>query len=143
MAESMLVSPGKKAQRTAKWARIMTKWLVTYTQKRGAKWNLVEFVGPNGESKGYCRYHCHKKKTISFHIQASSEEIFFEIVIIQTKGGSAPPPTKEDIDRLSLVARYYKAKAIILGVWQRRQKLELLQLKRKRWHPVTSSEIFG
>ena len=38
---SMGMSPGKKAQPTAKWARTMTKWLVTYSRRTGAKWNVA------------------------------------------------------------------------------------------------------
>jgi len=36
-----VLSPGKKAQHTAKWARTMTKWLITFNRKNGARWNLV------------------------------------------------------------------------------------------------------
>ena len=47
------LSPGRKAQRTAQWARIMTKWLVTYSHRAGATWNVVEFGGKTGsESAG-------------------------------------------------------------------------------------------
>ena len=141
--ESRPVSPGKNAQRTAKWARIMTKWLVTYSNKKGTKWNLVEFGGLNGgESRGIVDIMAIRKNHKLPHPGLKRGDLF-EIVLIQTKGGSAQPPTKEDIDRLSVVARYYKAKAIVLGVWQRKQKLALFQLKRKRWHPVKASEIFG
>ena len=41
----MNLSPGKKAQHTAKWARTMTKWLITFTRRSGARWNLVDFGG--------------------------------------------------------------------------------------------------
>src|SRR2546427_2652753 len=44
--------PGKKAQHTARWARIMTKWLVTYSPRTGGQWNLGEFGGTTrGESR--------------------------------------------------------------------------------------------
>jgi len=47
------LTPWKKAQYTAKWARTMTKWLITYTRRKGARWNIVEFGGVTGsESRG-------------------------------------------------------------------------------------------
>lgn len=84
MVESMPVSPGKKAQHTAKWARIMTKWLVTYTQKKGAKWNLVEFGGPNGESRGIVDIMAIRKNHKLPHPGLKRGDLF-EIVLIQTE----------------------------------------------------------
>lgn len=47
------MSPGRKAHDTAKWARTMTKWLVTYTRRKGAKWTLVDFGGKRkSEARG-------------------------------------------------------------------------------------------
>jgi hypothetical protein len=47
------LTPGEKAQYTAKWARTMTKWLITYTRRKGVRWNIVEFGGVTGsESRG-------------------------------------------------------------------------------------------
>ena len=39
------MSAGKKAHHTAKWARTMTKWLITKSRRTGAKWNVVNFGG--------------------------------------------------------------------------------------------------
>ena len=38
MTTSLPMTPGHKAQHTAKWARTMTKWLVTYNRRKGVKW---------------------------------------------------------------------------------------------------------
>ncbi len=47
------LSPGRKAQKTARWARIMTKWLITFGGGAKTKWKFVEFGGPTGsESRG-------------------------------------------------------------------------------------------
>lgn len=67
----------------------------------------------------------------------------FEIVLIQTKGGSAPGPTAEDVARLSRVAKYHRAKAVVLAQWQRAEKLELFRLNGTRWQSVSPDEIFG
>jgi hypothetical protein len=67
----------------------------------------------------------------------------FEIVLIQTKGGSAPRPTLDDVARLSQVCKHHRAKAVILAEWQRGQKLELFKLDGTCWQPVSPDEIFG
>lgn len=38
----------EKASRTCKWAKIMTAWLIGRNRSKGAKWHVVDFVGPNG-----------------------------------------------------------------------------------------------
>ncbi len=67
----------------------------------------------------------------------------FEIVLIQTKGGSAPRPTADDLARLAKVARRHRAKAVILAEWRRADKLELFKLSGKRWKSVSPTEMFG
>ncbi len=66
-----------------------------------------------------------------------------EIVLIQTKGGSAPPPTAEDVDRLSRVARHHRAKAVVLAEWRRGEKLASFRLEERKWQSVTPAAIFG
>jgi len=137
------MSPGKKAHLTAKWARTMTKWLVTYSRRTGAKWNLVDFGGKTkAESRGIVdliairKDHRHDGPGLK-------RGDFFEIVLIQTKGGSAPRPTAEDAARLSRVAKYHRAKAVVLAEWRRAEKLELFRLNGTRWQAVTPDEVFG
>lgn len=136
-------SPGRKAQHTAKWARTMTKWLVTYSRRTGAKWNLVDFGGKTrAEARGIVdliairKAHRHDSPGLK-------RGDLFEIVLIQTKGGSAPRPTADDLARLSRVAEHHKAKAVILAEWRRAEKLELFKLDGTRWEPVSADEVFG
>lgn len=67
----------------------------------------------------------------------------FEIVLIQAKGGSARRPTKEDVARLSRVAKHHRARAVVLAEWRRARSLELYRLDGTRWQAVDPAEIFG
>jgi len=136
------LSPGKKAQHTAKWARTMTKWLITYSCKTGAKWNVVDFGGKmKSEARGIVDLMAirkdHHKNT--FGLKRGD---LFEIVLIQTKGGTAPRPTKEDVGRLSKVAEHHRAKAVVLAQWKKGDKLELLRLEGNNWNCVAPADIF-
>lgn len=137
------MSPGRKAHRTAKWARTMTKWLVSYTRRKGAKWNLVDFGGKTkSEARGIVDLIAIRKD----HRQDGpglKRGDLFEIVLIQTKGGSAPRPTPEDLARLKRVAKHHKARAIILAEWRRGERLELFMLNGAHWHAVSADEVFG
>lgn len=135
--------PGKKAHHTAKWARTMTKWLVTYTRRKGAKWNLVDFGGKTkSEARGIVDLIAIRKD----HRQDGpglKRGDLFEIVLIQTKGGSAPRPTLDDLARLKRVARHHRTRTIILAEWRRGEHLELFKLNGSRWHSVSPDEVFG
>ena len=136
-------SPGKKAQHTAKWARTMTKWLVTYSRRTGAKWTLVDFGGKaKAEARGIVDLIAIRKDH-RYEGRGLMRGDLFEIVLIQTKGGSAPRPTPDDLARLSKVARHHRAKAMILAEWRRAEKLELYKLSGTRWKLISSDEIFG
>ena len=137
------MSPGKKAQHTAKWARTMTKWLVTYSRRTGARWNLVDFGGTTkAEARGIVDLIAIRKD--HRHDRTGLERgDLFEIVLIQTKGGSAPRPTPDDLARLKGVAKYHKAKNVILAEWRRGEKLDLFKLSGTRWQLVSPDEIFG
>lgn len=137
------MTPGKKAQHTAKWARTMTKWLITHSRRTGARWNLVDFGGKRkAEARGIVDVLAIRKDH-RHDGPALKRGDLFEIVLIQTKGGSAPRPTPGDVARLSRVAKYYRAKAVILAEWRRAEKLELLKLNGTRWQLVSPDEIFG
>ena len=138
-----VLSPGKKAQHTAKWARTMTKWLVTYSRRNGAKWNLVDFGGKTGaEARGIVDLMAVRKDHRNENLGFDRGDLF-EIVLIQTKGGSASQPTLKDIERLLKVAEYYRAKAVVLATWRRRQQLNFCKLEGTEWKSVRASEIFG
>lgn len=137
------ISPGKKAQRTAKWARTMTKWLVTYSRQTGAKWNLVDFGGKTkSEARGIVDLMAIRKDHRGDHPGLKRGDLF-EIVLIQTKGGAAARPTVEDIVRLSRVAEHHRAKAVILAEWHKGAKLDLSRLDGNNWTSVTPADIFG
>ena len=131
------------AQHTAKWARTMTKWLITYSHQRGARWNLVDFGGKDkAESRGIVDIIAIRKNHRCDAPGLKRGDIF-DIVLIQTKGGSAPRPTQADILRLSRVARYHKATAVILAEWQQGKRLSLFILNRREWQPTTAEDVFG
>ena len=138
-----MMSPGRKAHHTAKWARTMTKWLVTYSRRTGAKWNLVDFGGKaKAEARGIVDLIAIRKDHRHDGPSLKRGDLF-EIVLIQTKGGSASRPTAEDVARLSRVAKYHRAKAVVLAEWRRAEKLELFRLNGTRWQAVAADEIFG
>jgi len=136
-------SPGEKAQCSAKWARTMTKWLITYTRRKGARWNIVEFGGKNGsESRGIVDLLAIRKDhRIPFAGLKRGD--LFDIVLIQTKGGSARRPTKQDKARLLKVAKHYKARAVLLAEWKKGGKPNFFRLEDNEWTPVKPADIFG
>jgi hypothetical protein len=121
----------------------MTKWLVTYTRRKGARWNLVEFGGmTRSESRGIVDLIAIRKDHRHDGSGLKRGDLL-EIVLIQTKGGNAPRPTQDDLVRLKKVARHHKARAIILAEWQRGERLELFKLIGSRWHSVSPGDVFG
>jgi len=137
------LSPQEKAQRTAKWARTMTKWLVTYSRRTGAKWNLVDFCGKTkSEARGIVDLIAIRKDHRK-DIPGLKRGDLFEIVLIQVKGGSAPRPTAKDLVRLSRVAEHHKAKAVVLAEWQKGDKLDLFRLDGNDWTPIAPADVFG
>lgn len=137
------LSPGRKAHKTARQARIMTKWLITFSGRAKTKWKFVEFGGLAGsESRGIVDILAIRKDHGREEVGIKRGDCF-EIVIIQTKGGSSPRPKKDDIERLSRVAQLYCAKAVVLAEWERGMRLELFRLDGDQWLPTTSKEIFG
>lgn len=137
------LSPGKKAQNTSKWARTMTKWLVTYSRQTGAKWNVVDFGGKmKSEARGIVDLMAIRKDHRK-DVPGLKRGDLFEIVLIQTKGGTAPRPTAEDVVRLLKVAKHHRAKAVVLAEWKKADKLALFWLKDNNWKCVTPVAIFG
>jgi len=137
------MTPGRKAQRTGRWARIMTKWLVTRSRRGGAKWQVVNFNGSQGsESAGIVDLIAIRKDHRSQKARLKKGDLF-EIALIQIKGGSARRPTRQDVLRLSRVAKHYHAKTVVLAEWQRMKRLEFFRLDKLQWKPVNPSAIFG
>lgn len=118
----------RKALHTAKWARTMTKWLITHSGKGGVKWRLVEFGGKNGhESKGVVDMIAIRKdyKTIA---DGGHIGDLLDIVLIQVKGGNSPLPKTPDIERLNAVKEHHRASKVVLAVTTVRLKPEQDQL---------------
>jgi hypothetical protein len=121
----------------------MTKWLITYSRRTGAKWTVVDFGGKTkAEARGIVDLMAVRKDHRQDKVGLKRGDLL-EMVLIQTKGGSAPRPTAEDIVRLTKVAKHHKAKAVILAEWRRGQKLDLFKLKGNKWQSVTPATIFG
>lgn len=135
-------SPARKALRTAKWARTMTKWLITHSTKGGVKWQVVSFNGKAGqESKGIVDLIAIRKN----HSQSSTVEHrgdLFEIVLIQVKGGGAKGPSEDDIDRLVKVKEHHRAEKVVLAEWKRGEKL-CCYLLPDTTKAIPAAEIFG
>jgi hypothetical protein len=138
------ITPGKKAQHTAKWARTMTKWLVTYSRQTGAEWNLVDFGGKKGaEARGIVDLIAIRKDHRK-QLSGLKRGDLFDIVLIQTKGGSVRRPTEEDRARLAKVAEHHRARSVVLVEWRRGEKMNLFKLEGTEWSsgPVPPAAIF-
>ena len=129
----------------------MTKWLITHT-KTSKPWKLVTFPGPAGsESRGIVDILAIRKDHRSTMAPLKRGDLF-EIILIQVKGGVARWPTRNDLVRLQSVAAYYKAQAIVLGIWVKGERLELYRLTalphegsstREAWERTEPKRIFG
>jgi hypothetical protein len=136
------VSSGKKAKRTGQWAKIMTKWLITFSIKNAKKWHFVSFEGKGGgESRGIVDFIAIRRDH-NYSDNQSKIGDYFEIILIQVKGGSARKPTPDDIDRLSIIGKYYHAKRIILSSWHKGKSLVFCELKKTSWMPIKPEDAF-
>ena len=137
------LTPSQKAHKTARWARIMTKWLVTYSCKTGVKWRFVEFGGRTGaESYGIVDIVAIRKNHRPSDPNVKRGDLF-EIILIQAKGGSAPWPSESDIDRLDATAKFHRAKAVVLASWKLGTKVQLYQLVDRTWQERAPLEVFA
>jgi hypothetical protein len=143
--QSLTVEPlsrTQKALKTARWARIMTKWLITNSNKGGVKWRLVEFNGRKGqESYGIVDMIAVRKK----HSRSTTAEWrgdLFEIILVQVKGGSARFPTDSDVERMRMVKEHHRADRAVLVEWKKGQRLACYEMPDlvKR---VSAESIFG
>ena len=131
----------RKALHTAKWARTMTKWLITHSGKGGVKWRLVEFGGKRGhESKGIVDMIAIRKDHRA--IEETHVGDLFEIVLVQVKGGSSPFPTELEVARLSAVKAHHRASKVVLAEWKKGKAPRCFVLPDMDT-PVPASAIFG
>jgi hypothetical protein len=94
------------------------------------KWQLVTFFGPGGgESVGIVDMMAVRKNHAACKPPAKRGDSF-EIILIQVKGGSAPFPSADEVQRLRLVGRLYRAKAILRAQWKQGTQAEFFSLRK-------------
>jgi len=135
-------APARKAARTAKWARTMTKWVVTHSHRGGARWKIVDFGGSKGaESRGIVDLMAVRKDHRPTDARFKPGDLF-EIILVQVKGGGAAHPTADDRLRLRAVAKRYRAR-VVLSSWERQGAPEIYLLRDDRWVEKSPVDIFG
>ena len=140
--ETIVLSPGQKAQKTARWARTMTKWLIRRSNPIGAKWKFIEFGGITGsESYGIVDILAIRKNH-KLNGKKIKRGDLFEIILIQTKGGRSKFPSKSDIKRMISVAKYHNARDIVLAEWKLKEKLQLHRLVGSAWQLCRPTDVF-
>jgi hypothetical protein len=111
----MPLTPNQKARHSGRWARIMTKWLITWVRV-DRPWEIVNFTGPSGcESRGIVDFLAVRKDHRALEVARGD---YFEMILIQVKGGRARWPTSDDIRRLRAVQSRYNARAVVLASWK-------------------------
>jgi hypothetical protein len=134
----------------------MTRWAIRFSSsgKRmgtnaAKRWQFVGFAGPNGaESRGIVDLLAIRRDHLTTDHRFRIGDLF-EIVLVQIKGGGAPWPTFDDVNRLRAVQRYYRAKAVVLASWQRGSEPKFYVLNRLSkdrqiaWSKASPVEIFG
>ena len=133
----------KKAGNTDRWTEILFRALSARVANR---WRFVSFRGAGGgEWRGIVDVLAIRKDTSpsDHHLLKSGD--LFDIVLVQMKGGSARMPSPGDMQRLQVVARRYRAKAIVLFEWRRgeRRSCTFKRWSRGEWHEVSAVEVFG
>ncbi len=132
----------KKAARTGRWAETMFRAL---TWRVARRWRFVSFRGAKGgEWRGVVDVLAVRKRATPSANGRSEAGDLFEFVLVQLKGGQAPPPSSDDIRRLKAVAKHYRAKAVVLYSWNRGKVSSYQRLNRRgEWVASTAQEIFG
>jgi len=136
------VLPWEKAIKTARWARTMTKVRITLGAKAAVKWHFVEFGGLTGaESRGIIDFVAIRKN--HKEVKGLKRGDLLDLILIQTKGGTATRPTASDTARLKKVAKHHNAKSVVLAEWKRGKAANLYLLSGEKWVPASPSEIFA
>lgn len=132
-----------KKWRTAAGVAIATGKMATTLAKalaRGHKgrWKFVDFAS----SAGVVDILAIRKSSKPPPLQGLKKLDAFEVIVIQVKGGSARPPTEEDVERLRLVAQHHRATRIALFNWVKDRETGYYLLEGKDWKSVTMAELF-
>lgn len=134
------VTAARIAIDTGKWAETMFKALGSRVASR---WKFVSFRSKKGrEWRGIVDVLAIRKDTSEPSQEGLKRGDLFEIMIIQIKGGKAKPPSLSDIQRLKLVAAYYRAKHIVLYEWEKEKKSQF-KIWDGNWKCITAAKIFG
>ncbi len=131
----------ERAQRTATWAKTMTKVIIRKNNKGGPAWKVVDFLGPaRSESRGIVDLLAIRKSHQLADLPLKRGDLF-EMILIQVKGGTAKRPTDEEIERLELVRKAYDAKTILLSEWKRGSEARFFELVGGEWIPVPDPAV--
>ena len=113
----------QRAANTDRWTEILFRALSARVAKR---WRFISFRGVGGgEWRGIV-------------------DVLAESVLVQMKGGGARDPNASEVIRLRVVARRYKAKAIVLFTWKRGRGCTWRLLNGDgTWRPSNVATVFG
>jgi hypothetical protein len=148
-------SPGRKAAETrritqnAKKAVTMAKVRIrrAVAESPWPHWHLLTFGGRRGgESTGVVDMIAIRKDHGN-PPPGTKRGDTFQIILIQTKGGSAARPTREDGRRLRKVAQHHGACAILLATWRKGTAAQFFALLGKNardeeWIEVDDLTVF-
>jgi hypothetical protein len=132
-----------KAHTTGRWAETMFRVL---SRRVAERWEFVSFRGKGkGEWRGVVDVVAIRKDTSQPPNSKLKRGDLFEIILVQVKGGTARPPTREDCVRLREVARRYAARAVVLFEWKKgiSWRFLLLDLRSLRWIETPGEVAFA
>jgi hypothetical protein len=109
------------------------------------RWRFVSFRGRGrGEWRGVVDVLAIRKNTSVPSNTVLKRGDLFDIILIQMKGGSAKLPSVDELHRLRVVGKYYRAQEIVLFNWERGRRTSFSTLDTAlTWRRKTSREIFG
>jgi len=130
-----------KAHATGRWAETIFRALSSRIANR---WKFISFRGVGkGEWRGVVDLIAIRKNAKRPAGDILKQGDLFDIILIQIKGGSAPPPSASDCRRLWEVRKVYHAKAVVQFQWRKGKSSEFSVLQRSlRWKRTTSRELF-
>lgn len=133
----------QRAQRTATWAKTMTKVLISQASGTQPAWHVINFLGPNkSEARGIVDLLAIRRNQQVTKAPLKRGDLF-EIVLLQVKGGSAKWPSAEDRERLRAVKDAYDAKEVLLSEWKQGAKARLYRLEEDDWVELSNpAEVF-
>ena len=144
LAEDKWVLAAEAAKRTARWARIMTKVLISQSSNKSSRqqpqWEILNFVGRNkAESRGIVDLLAIRKSHAEPGGKLKRGDLL-EMVIIQVKGGKAKWPTAEDRERLRVVQERYGAREVLLSEWREGSRACFYRLSDDEWQLLANPE---